>query len=310
MSRVPGALRAVATAMPPGGGVPMLVSVVTTTYNRPDALREVLDALAAQDDPRFEVVIADDGSRDDTRAMLAGFAAGATPAPGLERLVHAWHPDDGFRAAAARNMAVAASRGDYLVFLDGDCVPRPDFVSRHRALAERGFMVTGSRVLMSPELTGEVLAGRLPGPLARRPLAWWIAQRLRRRANKALPLLRFGDSPLRRYRSVAWRRVKSCNLAIWRDDYAAVDGFDESFVGWGHEDADLVLRLARHGVRRKGGAFSTEVFHLWHRENPRGNESENRRRVEARFGSGQVVSTVGLSAHPAAGEDVRVLAGG
>jgi glycosyltransferase involved in cell wall biosynthesis len=288
---------------------PMLVSVVTTTYNRPDALRAVLDALAVQDDPRFEVVIADDGSREDTHAMLAACASEAPRAPGLERLVHAWHPDDGFRAAAARNMAVAASRGEYLVFLDGDCVPRPDFVSRHRALAERGYMVTGSRVLMSPELTADVLAGRLDGPLARRPLSWWIGQRLRRRANKALPLLRFPDSPLRRYRSVAWRRVKSCNLAIWRDDYAAVDGFDESFVGWGHEDADLVLRLARHGVKRKGGAFSTEVLHLWHRENPRGNESENRARVEARFGSGQVVSTVGLSAHPAAGEALRVLVG-
>jgi GT2 family glycosyltransferase len=287
----------------------MLVSVVTTTYNRPDALRTVLDALAVQDDPRFEVLIADDGSREDTHAMLAAFASGAPRAPGLARLVHAWHPDAGFRAAAARNMAVAASRGEYLVFLDGDCVPRPDFVSRHRALAERGYMVTGSRVLMSPELTADVLAGRLDGPLARRPLSWWIGQRLRRRANKALPLLRFPDSPLRRYRSVAWRRVKSCNLAIWRDDYAAVDGFDETFVGWGHEDADLVLRLARHGVKRKGGAFSTEVLHLWHRENPRGNESENRARVEARFGSGQVVSTVGLSAHPAAGEALRVLVG-
>jgi len=291
-------------------GAPMLVSVVTTTYNRPDALRTVLDALAAQDDPRFEVLIADDGSREDTHAMLAAFASAAPRPPGLERLVHAWHPDHGFRAAAARNMAVAASRGEYLVFLDGDCVPRPDFVSRHRALAERGYMVTGSRVLMSPALSADVLAGRLDGPLARRPLSWWIGQRLRRRANKALPLLRFPDSPLRRYRSVAWRRVKSCNLAIWRDDYAAVDGFDESFVGWGHEDADLVLRLARHGVKRKGGAFSTEVLHLWHRENPRGNESENRARVEARFGSRQVVSTVGLSAHPAAGEALRVLVGG
>lgn len=292
-----------------GDGGPMLISVVTTTYNRPDALRTVLDSLMAQDDPRFEVLIADDGSREDTRSMLAEFAAAAPRPAGLERLVHAWHPDDGFRAAVARNMAVAASNGDYLVFLDGDCVPRPEFVSRHRELAERGFMVTGSRVLLSPELTGEVLNGRVEGPLARRPLSWWIGQRLRRRANKALPLLRFPDSPLRHYRSVAWRRVKSCNLAIWRDDYAAVDGFDESFVGWGHEDADLVLRLARYGVKRKGGAFSTEVFHLWHRENSRDNEFENRARVEARFGSGQVVSTVGLATHPAAGEDVRLLIG-
>ena len=285
------------------------VAVVTTTYNRPDALRSVLDALFAQDDADFEVVIADDGSRDETRAMLDAFAAGAARPAGLARLVHAWQPDDGFRAAAARNMAVAASVGDYLVFLDGDCVPRPDFVSRHRALAERGFMVTGSRVLMSPALTAEVLDGRVTG-LATKPLSWWIGRRLRRDANKALPLLRAGDSRLRHYRRVAWRRVKSCNLAIWRDDYAAVDGFDESFVGWGHEDADLVLRLARHGVRRKGGAFSTEVLHLWHRENPRAREAANRERVEARFGSGQVVSTVGLSAHPAPGEAVRVLIGG
>lgn len=285
------------------------IAVVTTTYNRPDALRTVLDALLVQDDPDFEVVIADDGSRDATRAMLEAFVDGAARPAGLARLVHAWQPDDGFRAAAARNMAVAASTGDYLVFLDGDCVPRPDFVSRHRALAERGFMVTGSRVLLSPALTAEVLDGRVTG-LATKPLSWWIARRLRRDANKALPLLRAGDSRLRHYRRVAWRRVKSCNLAIWRDDYAAVDGFDESFVGWGHEDADLVLRLARHGVRRKGGAFSTEVLHLWHRENPRAQEATNRERVEARFGSGQVGATVGLSAHPAAGEAVRVLIGG
>jgi glycosyltransferase involved in cell wall biosynthesis len=289
-------------------GAPMLVSLVVTTYNRPDALRAVLDALLAQDDPRFEVVVADDGSGPETAAMLRGFAGAGRPR-GLVRLVHAWHPDDGFRAAAARNMAVAASRGDYIVFLDGDCLPRPDFVSRHRLLAEPGCMVTGSRVLMSPELTETALSGETQ-PIERRTVGWWLGQRLRGRANKALPLLRFGDSRLRHYRDVAWRRVKSCNLAVWRGDFDAVDGFDESFVGWGHEDADLVLRLARHGVRRKGGAFSTEVFHLWHPENPRAQESENRRRVEERFASGQVAATVGVSAHPAPGERVQVIAGG
>ena len=285
----------------------MLISVVTTTYNRPVALRVVLDALMAQDDARFEIVIADDGSGEATHTMLAAFSRELCRPAGLERLVHTWHPDLGFRAAAARNMAVAASRGEYLAFLDGDCVPRPDFVSRHRALAERGFMVTGSRVLMSEDLSADVLEGRVRGAFATRPLQWWMTQRLRGRVNKVLPLLRAPDSSLRHYARVKWRRVKSCNLAIWRDDYRAVDGFDESFVGWGHEDADLVLRLARHGIRRKGGAFSTEVFHLWHRDNPRGHEESNRRRVEERISSGEVMASVGLSAHPHAGEAVRVL---
>lgn len=291
-----------------GGGTHRgCVSLIVTTYNRPDALRRVLEALFAQDDPCFEVVVADDGSREPTREMLRA-AARAAHAPGLRRLVHAWHPDEGFRAAAARNMAVAASVGDYLLFLDGDCVPRPDFVARHRLLAEPGRMVTGSRVLLGRELTGRALGGG--EPLAGRPLAFWIGQRLRRQANKAVPLLRLGDSRLRRYRRVEWRRIKSCNLAVWRTDFDRVDGFDESFVGWGHEDADLALRLARAGVGRKGGAFSTEVFHLWHPENARDLEADNRRRVEERVASGQVRATRGLSAHPAPGESIEVLTPG
>ncbi len=286
----------------------MRVSLIVTTYNRPDALRLVLRALAEQDDPDYEVIVADDGSGPETAAMLRDFA-GASRARGLRRLVHAWHPDEGFRAAAARNMAVAASVGEYLVFLDGDCVPRPDFVARHRTLAERTRMVTGSRVLLSRELSAQALA---PGaqPLQHRGLAWWIGQRLRGGANKAMQLLRFGDGALRRYRTVKWRRIKSCNLGMWRSDFERVDGFDERFVGWGHEDADLALRLARAGVGRKGGAFATEVFHLWHPENPRALESDNRRRVEERMASGLVVAERGLSAHPAPGESVAVLAGG
>jgi predicted glycosyltransferase involved in capsule biosynthesis len=129
-------------------------------------------------------------------------------------------------------------------------------------------------------------------------LLYWLAQRLAGNANKFVPLIHLPDSRLRHYRAVRWNRIKSCNLAIWRNDFSEVNGFDESFVGWGHEDADLVLRLARHGVRRKGGAFSTEVFHLWHKENIRATESENRKRVEDRMKSGVIKATTGLSDHP------------
>lgn len=284
----------------------MLISVIVTTYNRPDALSAVIRALLDQTDANFEVIIADDGSGQPTRDALAAFRQ-ANRASGMKRLVHAWQPDDGFRVSAARNLGVFASRGEYLVFLDGDCVPRPDFIARHRLLAGKGFMVSGSRVLLSEPFTKEVLASG--EPIHRRGLSYWLRQRLAGNTNKIVPLLHFPNTGMRHYRAVKWNRIKSCNLAIWRDDYATVDGFDESFVGWGHEDADVVLRLARHGVRRKGGAFSTEVFHLWHRENTRATESENRKRVEERMKIGVTRADVGLSAHPKAEDRIEAIFG-
>ena len=286
----------------------MLISVIVTTYNRPDALTAVVRALLDQTDTNFEVVIADDGSSPSTQDALRVFR-GMSHAAGLKKLIHAWQPDDGFRASAARNLGVFASRGEYLIFLDGDCIPRQDFVARHRMLMERGFMVSGSRVLMSERLTKILLSSERDKPAHHRSIWYWLMQRLRGNANKIVPLLGFPDTSLRHYRSVKWSRIKSCNLAIWRDDYIATDGFDESFVGWGHEDADLVLRLARLGIRRKGGAFATEVFHLWHRENTRMTESENRRRVEDRMRTGVTKAGIGLSSHPKSDERIETVIG-
>lgn len=286
----------------------MLISVIVTTYNRPDALTAVVRALLDQTDENFEVIIADDGSSQPTYSALSSFHD-APHANGLKKLIHVWQPDDGFRASAARNLGVYASQGKYLIFLDGDCIPRPDFVARHRQLMERGFMVSGSRVLLSDRLTRLLLLPKQKKPAHHRNIWFWLIQRLKGNANKIVPLLGFPDNPLRRYRSVKWNRIKSCNLAIWRDDYIAVNGFDESFIGWGHEDADLVLRLARHGVRRKGGAFATEVFHLWHRENTRATESKNRQRVEDRIKTGVTKADIGLSAHPKSEERIEAVIG-
>jgi len=280
-----------------------LISVIVTAYNRPDALSAVLRALLDQTDSNFEVIIADDGSSESTREMIRGLRQSPLP-EGLKRLIHAWQPDDGFRASAARNMAVFASKGEYLIFLDGDCIARSDFIERHRLFAESGFMVSGSRVLLSEYFTNHLLSDAQSSILHGRSMAYWLAQRLLGNTNKLLPLIRLPDSKLRHYRSVRWNRIKSCNLSIWRSDFVKVNGFDESFIGWGHEDADLVLRLARNGVRRKGGAFSTEVFHLWHRENPRAAESENRKRVEERMKSGLVEAVIGLSNHPTPNERI------
>ena len=128
------------------------ISVVITTYNRPDALEAVIAACFMQDDKNFEIIIADDGSTANTREAIDRLRA-RSPVP----LKHVWQPDQGFRAAMARNRGTLAATGNYIIFLDGDCVPQRDFIRRHRALAKPGFLVSGSRILLSPGLTETAL---------------------------------------------------------------------------------------------------------------------------------------------------------
>ncbi|MEC5398168.1 glycosyltransferase [Uliginosibacterium sp. H1] len=271
------------------------LSVVVTTYNRPDALGAVLDALARQQDAGgFEVLVADDGSGAETRALIARFQQRFPVA-----LHHVWQEDDGFRAAAARNAAVARSRGRYLLFLDGDCVPLPDFCARHRRLMEPGWCVAGNRILLAEAFTRQLLASERPADVVDWDLAAWQAATARGDANKATALRRWSLGPLRKLGARRWQRVRTCNLGVWRQDFLAVDGFDESFTGWGYEDSDFAVRLMRHGVRIKDGRFAVPVLHLWHRENDRRNEPENRARLNETLKSSHIRARAGLSAHPA-----------
>lgn len=266
----------------------MLVTLIVTTYNRPDALELVLGACLAQTDRNFEIVIADDGSGLPTRELIERTAL-RSPIP----IVHAWQPDEGFRAAASRNRAIAAARGDYLIFLDGDCVPQRNFIARHRALAQPRTIVTGSRILLRERLTAYVLEQQLA--LAEQSAGFWLRQRAAGQVNKVLPLLvQLPDFARRRVDGFVWRGIKTCNLGAWRSDVATVNGFDESFVGWGHEDADLVARLHNAGIGRKQGFMATEVLHLWHPEAARDREGPNHARVLARLADGTTRAEKGL----------------
>ncbi len=274
------------------------VSVVITTYNRSDALLAVLEGLARQTDRNFEVVVADDGSRDEHRSAIL-----ASPVARTLRVVHVWHPDVGFTASRVRNRGVAVAQGRYIIFMGGDCVPEVDFIARHKQLAEAGHFVNGSRVLLSPALTQRVIAGG--ESLSARGALYWIGQRLRGQASKLTHLLRLPDWRGRVRRDFYWKGIRSCNMGVWRSDYERIDGFDESFVGWGHEDADLVLRLHHAGVARKNGFCATEVFHLWHKEAARNHESHNARIVRERERSDTVRAASGY-AQPRPNDDVVI----
>jgi glycosyltransferase involved in cell wall biosynthesis len=266
------------------------ISVVVTTYNRPDALERVLSAYLSQRDHDFELRIADDGSTEDTRRLVEHFATRA-PFP----VHHAWHEDKGFRAAAIRNRAVTTTEADYVVFTDGDCIPLPGFVAGHRALAEPGWFVAGNRLLLSRRFTERVLRESLA--LETYGALDWAYRFLRRDVNRITPLLRrgvAGQAAWRRRQPDRWQGAKTCNLGVWRADLLRVNGFDETFSGWGLEDSDLVIRLLHAGVRHKNGRFATPLAHLWHAENDRSRLARNQDQLDELLASDRTRARSGL----------------
>ena len=276
-----------------------IISVLVTTYNRADALEAVLRSLAGQTDQDFEVVVGDDGS-----AAATGQLVEAWKAKIGRRLEHVWHEHRGFRAAEIRNRAILASRGAYCIFLDGDCIVRPDFIATHRRLAAPGWFVTGNRILLSPSLTAKVLQEKLT------PETWsfaaWLIERWRGGINRLSALLRLPLGPLRRLRQQAWRGARSCNLAVWRSDLDRIDGFDADYRGWGKEDSDIIVRLLHAGVRRKDGVFATGVLHLWHARADRSRLAENERKLADIIASDNFRAQRGLSALRAAASSAAV----
>lgn len=239
--------------------------LVVTTHERPDALERVLAAVAAQSQPPDELIVADDGSGPATAQVVERCAASAR-----FPVHHAWQPHEGFRAGRIRNAAIARTRCEYVVLLDGDMVPHPDFLADHCALARPGHYSQGVRILLDDAATRRLLASgnALPRP--------WSAGLGRGRRLYGLRIPRLA----RRLRGAANAvvAVKACNQGFWRDDLLAVNGFDEAMTGWGSEDKELCARLGNAGVRRQTLLFAAVAWHLAHPPASRGAAEVNRAR--------------------------------
>lgn len=241
------------------------ISLLIATYNWPQALACVLASVRAQRVPPLEVVIADDGSRDDTRRLIEREAQ-HFPVP----IVHVWHEDAGFRLSAIRNKAVAQARGEYLVQIDGDIVVHAEFIAGHSRFARRGSYVQGSRALLSPDMTNRLFA-------AEDVALKWHAPGITHRANAVYaPWI----APFVRGPTGALLRTRGCHMAFWRDDLIRVNGYDEQMEGWGREDSELAQRLINAGVVRRNLKFSSVAFHLWHRNANQDAVARNHERFE------------------------------
>lgn len=267
----------------------MLLTLAVTTYERPEALSAVLRTVGLQTHPPDELIVADDGSGEATGALIARFAAGA-PYP----VHHVRQEHEGFRLARLRNLAIARARGEYLVFIDGDMLLHRQFLADHARQARRGSFVQGVRIRLDPAATARQLA---PDALPPTPFApgLGILRRLYALRHPALGAL--GSRP-----GNAVVALKGCNQAFWRADLLAVNGYNEDIVGWGPEDKELCVRLARHGVRRRTLLFGGIAWHLHHAAAARDRRACNEGVLAATLASATVRCARGLDAHLARGD--------
>lgn len=235
----------------------MLISVVVSTYNQPVWLEKVLWGLAAQRDRGFEVIVADDGSGADTRAVIDRLRHGL----GVS-LRHEWHPHRGFGKCAILNQALRTVAGPYLAFLDGDCIPRADWLLVHRAEARPGRFLSGGAFRLPRAASEQVTETAIRSGRAWHP-RWLRAHGV----PPSLRLARLGAGPA----LAGWldrltptrATFNGGNASLWTADAVAANGFDER-MGHGGLDREFGARLENAGLRGRQVRHRAVVLHLDH----------------------------------------------
>ncbi len=235
----------------------MQVSIVLSTYNSPAWLEKVLWGYSLQTHKDFEIVVADDGSTEETAALLERMQVSL----GLD-IKHVWQADKGFRKCRILNKAIVQTQTDYLIFSDGDCIPRKDFVAVHVKEARPGHYLSGSYFKLPMNISQainyeDIASGRCFNPA-------WLRQQ---GYNKGKKTYKMSAGP-RMARLLNWLTPVKCNLkgsnaSVWKRDALAVNGFDER-MPWGSEDREFGVRLINSGIKPKHVRFDAIVVHLDH----------------------------------------------
>ncbi|MDE5944049.1 MAG: glycosyltransferase family 2 protein [Rikenella sp.] len=261
------------------------ITLLATTYNRPNALRALLQSVLRQTVLPNEVIIADDGSTDETRRLIEQFQT-HFPIP----IVHVWHPDTGFRKCEILNRAIAEATGDYIIQIDGDIVMERHFLADHMESAEVGWFVCGSRVLLSEEQTRQVEndpEGKPPRLWRCRSASWPNGLRC-----KALRLYL-----AKRYARGKIKPLRGCNMAFWKNDLLAVNGYNEELTNWGAEDLELGYRLLRSGIRKQMLKMGGVQYHLYHPQAARDALEQHKAVIRQMNENGQTRCTNGIDKH-------------
>lgn len=226
-------------------------SLVTPTYNWPEALELLLLSILNQTHLPNEVLIADDGSKAETKQLIEKFQK-TFPIP----LIHIWHEDSGNQKPKIMNKAIAAAKYDYIIEIDGDIIMHKNFVEDHLNFAEKGIYLFGSRVNIQKNILESVFKNKTThfnyfskgikkrGRTIRIPFLMNFAKHHEKRSGK----------------------LRGCNMSFWRNDFIKINGFNESLVGWGIDDSEMIQRLHNIGIKGKRLKHAGLAYHIYHKE--------------------------------------------
>ena len=230
--------------------MPPKTSLIIATYNQPEFLRLAILSACEQTRLPDEIIIADDGSREETVELVRKMKKESSVP-----IIHTWQPDDGFRVALARNNAVAASTGEYLIFLDGDCYPNKYFIEDHLSYAEKGYYVCGRRVHIRENRKEYILQ---TGDRKISFYSWGTTKKLLAIRSHWLAKMHQKEGGVCKW------GVITANFAAWRSDFERANGFNERFVGYSGEDIEFAYRLEDVGIRLKRMIHLGIAYHFKH----------------------------------------------
>ena len=232
----------------------MRVSLIITTYNRPEVLSLIFKSIEDQTICPDEIIIADDGSGNSTKECVEDFQRNSSIS-----IIHSWQEDRGFRAAKSRNKAIAKSNYEYIILIDGDVILHEKFIENHLKHAETNFFVQGQRVLVNESITKKIINNQYKN-------LFLFSRGLKNRKNAIYSAFL---SKIFLTRKNVLNGIKTCNLAFYKSDCINVNGFNNEIEGWGREDSEFVARLFNNNVCRKNIHFNMIQFHLWHQDSSR-----------------------------------------
>lgn len=227
-------------------------SLIITTYNWPEALELVLLSVKKQSILPSEVIVADDGSKNDTKQLIEAFSSDFPI-----KLIHVWHEDNGFRRSSILNKAISKTSSDYIIQLDGDCIIHKNFVEDHLTSVEKNVYLYGSRVSIQKFLLPKLFKNKII------KFPYFTKGLKKRNRNIHIPFL--GSFFYKKNVGLS-KRIRGCNLSYWRTDFMKVNGYNEDMTGWGREDSELIIRMMNNGVLGKRLKFKAIIYHIWHKE--------------------------------------------
>ena len=239
--------------LPPGS----FVSILMTTYNQPEWLKKVLWGFEVQTHRNFEVIIADDGSGPETKSVVEDFIKNSHL-----RIKHIWHPDEGYQKCLILNKGIMAAEAEYIVFTDGDCIPRNDFIQTHVEHAKRGCFLSGGAIRLPNELSHLVSKEDIASQRAF--ILRWLVKRGLPGNIKRLKLIRMGwFSSLMNTMTPAKSSWNGGNSSVWKRHIYEVNGFNEDML-YGGQDREFGERLYNLGLTSRQIRYSAVCLHLDH----------------------------------------------